>query len=400
MRPLALILPLAALSCAEEPCPAGSSRGADGLCVLSGDSGAADGSDGADGADGADGGDGSDGADGLDGDSGAVGFLGAGTHSLAAVEVTVIADASNDLVEPRDLAFDPFAPTRLWVVDRHDHAMVILTNPGTDSQSHWRSAGSEREHWLAKPSALAFGQEGFLATAHDSDNNVREGEDASFQMGPTLWPSDPARFDGGRPSHLDMVHDPALMNGIAWQEANVYWIHDGWNGCLTRMDFVEPHEPGGTWHSDAVVDRFACGQVGYLDGVPAHMEWDAGAGLLWFADPDRGHVASLDPTDATESRSLNGTDDAQRREWEGADLSPLAVDGLEQPSGLALHDGLLLVSDAATSRILALSTSGEVVDWLDTELPASSLAGLEVGPDGALWVVDRGAGRVLRYAAP
>ena len=61
---------------------------------------------------------------------------------------------------------------------------------------------------------------------------------------------------------------------------------------------------------------------------------------------------------------------------------------------------LVLVSDTGNSRIFALSKDGAVVDWLDTGLAMNALAGIEVGPDGALWVVDRANARVLRYAAP
>ena len=85
----------------------------------------------------------------------------------------------------------------------------------------------------------------------------------------------------------------------------------------------------------------------------------------------------------------------------GAELHALETgDLLDQPSGLALHGDLVLVSDTGNSRIFALSKDGAVVDWLDTGLERNALAGIEVGPDGALWVVDRADARVLRYAAP
>ncbi len=329
-----------------------------------------------------------------------MGFLGSGGHTLASVELTVVADASHDLVQPRDLAFDPDAPEHLWVVDRHDDAMVVLTNPGTSGMAHWRSAGLERSHWLAKPSAIAFGSPGYVATAHDSDGDPQGAQDPSMAMGPTLWPSSLSDFDGGRPSHLDMVHDPALMQGIAWERDLVYWIHDGWNRCLTRMDFVEPHEPGGTYHGDATVDRFVCGAVGYLEDVPAHMEWDADQALLWFADPDRGTVSTLDVSGATPEQTIDGADEALRQEWSGATLTAvLAGDPLVQPSGLALYGDLILVSDVSTGFLLAFRRDGTLADWLDTELGAGALAGITVGPDGALWVVDRASARVLRFAA-
>lgn len=416
MSPHRLLPLLLLVGCGEDDCPAGSSRQADGLCHLDdhgGDTGVADDED--DGTGGGDEGGGDEGG-GTGGDEGGgdegggdgggtgsegIGFLGGGTHSVDSVEVTAVVTSQQSLSTPRDLAFDPEAPTHLWITERNDDAMVIVTDPNTASQVAWKSTGSERHHWLAKPSAIAFGAPGFAATAHDDDGGVGPGQDASFQMGPSLWPTDLLAFDGGRPSHLDMVHDPANMQGIAWQEANVYWIHDGWNGCLTRMDFAEPHEPGGTFHSDADVDRFICGDVGYLYDVPAHMEWDHDAGRLYFNDPETASVRWLDPSTATEGENLRGTDSAARNLWTGETQGTvLAGDPLQRPSGLALHEGLILVSDPITSRITALTPEGEIVDWLDTGLEAGSLGGIEVGPDGALWVVDKLQARVLRYAAP
>lgn len=393
MRLLALSA-LALAACADEPCPAGSSRGADDLCVLDEDGGAG-------GTDGSDGADTTDGSDGTSGTGEGVALLGGGAHTLSAVDVSVMADEDDGLVKPRDLAFNPTsAETQLWITDRHDDAMVIIRNPGTDMHSAWRSSGIDRQHWLAQPVALAFGDNGYLATAHDDDGGARDGEDASFLMGPTLWDSDLAAFDGGRPSHLDMVHDPANMGGIAWETGNAYWVHDGYNQCITRMNFNEPHEPGGTWHDDAVVDRYACGLVGYVPDVPAHMVFDHDTGLLWIADPAKGHVASLDPTEWAPDGDVNGTDAAARTVMAGGELRALDAPDLEEPSGLALYDGVLLVSDPATSKILAYSQDGELLDWLDTELPTGALGGLEVGPDGALWVVNRADAQILRIAAP
>lgn len=405
MRTIFALLGLAACSPEKEvePCPEGSTRAADGLCYLddAGDAGDAGGDENTDEqAEDEDGGD----EEGTDVDvpetDGSVAFLGGGSHSLDAVSLTVIATADHGLVAPRDLAFDPFDQNQLWVVDRHDDAMVILSKPGSESMTAWRSSGMERDHWLAQPSALAFGAEGFLATAHDSDGMVPGDADPSFAMGPSLWPSDLLAFDGGRPSHLDMVHDPALSQGIAWEQDNVYWVHDGWNGCLTRLDFDEPHEPGGVYHSDADVDRHVCGEVGYLEGVPAHMEWDPETERLWFADPELGTVSVLDPSTGTEDRAVPGTDDASRHEWVGSTLTAVVSgEPLVQPSGLELYEDLVLISDPATSLILAFAREdGALVDWLDTELPAGSLAGITIGPDGALWLVDVREGRVLRLA--
>lgn len=64
---------------------------------------------------------------------------------------------------------------------------------------------------------------------------------------------------------------------------------------------------------------------------------------------------------------------------DGAGWSTLvsANDGeLEQPSGLALHGGVLYAADNATSRITAFSADdGARIDWVDLDVPPGSLMG-------------------------
>jgi hypothetical protein len=85
------------------------------------------------------------------------------------------------------------------------------------------------------------------------------------------------------------------------------------------------------------------------------------------------------------------------RSVDGATLSVLVAPGtLEQPSGLVLHGGFLYVSDHATSKIHAFDLTGRLVRSLDTGLPARSLAGLAVGPDAKIYLVDVVASRVMR----
>ena len=84
--------------------------------------------------------------------------------------------------------------------------------------------------------------------------------------------------------------------------------------------------------------------------------------------------------------------------------SPVATvfahEELLRPSGLAQVGSTLFVGDNETGRIWAIGTNGEVIDYLDTGLPDGALMGIEIGPDGNLWVVDaledRPAGRPPR----
>lgn len=77
-----------------------------------------------------------------------------------------------------------------------------------------------------------------------------------------------------------------------------------------------------------------------------------------------------------------------------------AEDGeLEAPSGVALADEVLYVTDNATSNITAFGLDGERLDWLDLDASAGSLMGLRMGDNGSLFVVDNLDERVLEISA-
>ena len=73
--------------------------------------------------------------------------------------------------------------------------------------------------------------------------------------------------------------------------------------------------------------------------------------------------------------------------------------GLQKPSGLELHDGLLYVSDYQSSKIFAFTLNGELVDWLDTGLPTGSLKGLAIQADGSIFAIDATSQRIVRFSA-
>jgi hypothetical protein len=79
----------------------------------------------------------------------------------------------------------------------------------------------------------------------------------------------------------------------------------------------------------------------------------------------------------------------------GASLTTL-VSGLNKPSGLEFHNGLIYVSEYGTGVISAYNTAGVKVNWIDTGLGANKLMGINFGPDGKLYCVDAGSHRMLR----
>ena len=338
-----------------------------------------------------------------------VDVLGGGTHSVANVDVTVMSMPAAMLNLPRDLAFHPDAQDELWVVNQGSHSVSIFHDAGMPTQWWTNDMGPNGEHFLAQPSALAFGPgTPFFATAHEEDDYTQGpppgGTPMDF-MGPTLWTSDSAVFEGGHLSHYDMLHNSPNAVGIAWDSNNRYWVYDGYHRSLTRYDFSSDHGPGGSDHSDGVIRRFVDGEVGYAPNISSHVIVHPVTGMVYAADTANARIVMLDPTTGIEGAALSPNyDGCSQRVVDGATLTTIvdgSLYGLVAPSGLELSDNMLFVSDNATSRILAFDLSGVLIDYLETGFPAGTLQGMAFDPrDGSLWVVDTLAGRVLRIAAP
>lgn len=337
-------------------------------------------------------------------DAGPMGLplLGNGTHSADAVSIGEVGAGLEAIWEPRDLAFNPEVPTQLWVMNHADSATIIFFDPGTPEEDWNKRMGFGHDHFLASPSALAFGAPGTFATVQETDQETQPSTPNDF-MGPTLWTSDIDVYDSGHASHLDMLHNSPNAVGLAWDYDNVYWVFDGYHQSITRYDFGGDHGLGGEDHSDGIIERYVEGEMGYVAGVSSHMQLDHATGLLYIADTGNSRIAVLDTGTGTEGGPIGPNyDGATMRSMTGATLSTL-IDGtavdLPRPSGLELHDGMIWVSDNERSKIVAFDMEGNVVDWLDLSSVVSSggLGGMAFGPeDGALYVLDVPANRILR----
>jgi sugar lactone lactonase YvrE len=330
--------------------------------------------------------------------------LGNGRHTSDAVEITTII-GEGELREPTDIAFRPDAPNNeLWITNRATFSMTIVRSPGTAEQMSTRHNALGNTHFMPKPSALAFGAPGFMATIHEIDEPTQASTPADF-MGPTLWPSDPTLFTGGHGSHLDMLHNTPNGVGIAWERDNVYWIVDGYHRSITRYDFALDHGPGQEDHSDGIIARCVEGMISYVPGVSAHAELDHETGLLYVADPGSGRVFALDTTSGTRGAELfPNYDGGEMYSVDNATLMTVIEGsevGLVQPSGLAIHDDMIVVSDAASSVIAAFDLETyELLDWIsiaDVAAPGS-LRGIDFDAEGRLYVADVSGSRVLRIA--
>lgn len=325
--------------------------------------------------------------------------LGNGAHTPDSVVRTVLADASVGLDRPRDVAFNPSSPGELWVINRGQpgtESMTVLFGVGTGSITADTYSGFGAQHFMAQPSAFAFGEPGSLATIHETDDLTQgpDGTPADF-MGPTLHDSTIPGFDGGHASHLDMLHNTPNGMGIAWEGAgNVYWVFDGYHSSLTRYDFRTDHGRGGADHSEAEVQRFVEGQVTWVENVPSHMEVDPALRVLYVADTGNNRVATLDIESGTPAGSIpgyyyDGLAANQMVMMSETGLGTL-VDGntvgMSQPCGLAIAGEILFVGDHASGYIYGFNRmTGDVIDYLDTGLGGGALGGITVDADGNLY---------------
>ncbi len=317
---------------------------------------------------------------------------------------TVIGTAGDGLNAVRDLAFDPNVPDLLWTFNMLSHGTVLYFAPGTAQQTAEERIDAYGQHFMAYVSSAAFGDNGKFASCQESRDewNVGPHEPDDF-MGPTLWPADlevfakvnqefpPAPLEG---SHLDMQHQSPLCMGIAHDEGSVYWALDGKRGSIVRYDFQHDHGPGGGDHSDGIITRYLDATFTRVANIPSHMEIDHATGLLYLADTGSGKLMRLDTASGTDAGKLAGEwDGATYTGVEGADFQVVA-EGLAEPSGIALHDGWIFVSEHGSGDIVALDLEGVEVDRLST--PAKRIMGITFGPAGDLWYVDAGANEVVR----
>ena len=334
--------------------------------------------------------------------------LGNGTHDIDEVVVEVLSTPQDGLNFPTDAEFKPDT-RQLWVTNRADFSIVIYDQAGLVDQSvaKYQDPLGNGPHFLAKPAALAFGDNGNLATAQQEGEVTQPGDpaDGSF-MGPTLWTSDLPTFKGGHESHLDMLHNSPLSSGIAFDTGNAYWVYDGRHGSLTYYDFNADHGLGGTDHEDGEIYRYVDGQMGYVNSVPSHLVWDRDASRLYAADTQHNRIVVLEPETAEMGGSISPNyDGCTMRYMSGAQLTTL-VDGetlempMSGPSGLEMFDDKLFVTDPFTGIIYAFDLDGKLLDWLDTGFPEGSLLGFTFDAEGSIYVTDAAANRLIKISAP
>ncbi len=323
-------------------------------------------------------------------------------------------------VEAPDLEFHPDR-NQLWVVNRRPAVegecsqsnpgsdrcrslagfTTLIDNPGAGEQSVQILEDGNSWHFMRRPPALAMGDNGNFATCGEAATGNFEDNDVMF-MGPSLWSTDLSIYaqpSGGNGSHLDMLHATPWCMGIAHEVGNVYWLFNGNVGSLDRYDFAEDHGPGNDDHSDGTVYRYVEGELSRVAGVPSHLVLDKDSNTLYVADTGNGRVVSIDITQGEPGSQFSPVYEplADFGFMNNVTVNEVIPSGvLQQPSGIALADGELLVSDHATGIVHAFSLeSGEETRSLDTGLGANAIAGIEWA-DGVLWFTHITEGKVYK----
>lgn len=333
--------------------------------------------------------------------------IGEGTLSADSASWTPILSGEDDLTDPRDLGFDPDG--RLWVANREDDHTFIVTDPGGSKQEVERRIDGYAEHFMEETAALSFespagaspeyGNE--FGSCGESRNTYDDTLRGNLFMGPVLWTTDLEIFANENPhglgSHLDMLHQSPLCVGIAWERDNVYWVFDGYHDAIVRYDFQEDHDVGQDDHSDGIVYQLAKPEVTRVADAPGHMMIDPDTGLLYVADTGGGRILELDPSTGERGANLRAENEPleEYAEWDGVEWREV-VTGLDRPGGLAVGDGVLYVAEYGTGVLHAFDLDGTTIQTRDTGWGEAAVYGIELGPDGDLWVVNQPDAQVLR----
>jgi DNA-binding beta-propeller fold protein YncE len=342
-----------------------------------------------------------EGTEGTDEPVSGIPILGDGTNDIGTLVMEEVASSADGISGVTDVKVHPDFPGEIWVTSQNNDAVVIVFDAGTDERTSKFNSAPGANHFLAKPMGIAFG-EGTMASTHEEDQPTQGAATPADFMGPTLWDSNAVNFDGGHPTHLDMLHNSPNSTGIAWDSANIYWVFDGAHNSITRYDFRNDHGYGGADHSDGVTSRYVEGEVKYVSGVASHMEIDHETGMLYVADTGNNRVAVLDTASGERGGAVfPNYDGVDQHAMTGASLETV-VDGednyMGRPAGLALHDGKIFVSDHQTGEIQAFDLEGNFLDFLQTDLGDGALGGIDFDDEGRMYLVDRNEDRVLRLS--
>ena len=331
----------------------------------------------------------------------------------------MLASEANGLAETTDVAIDPGSDDKLWTVNKELDRLVIFDSVST---------GAEVEivddpyalHFMEQVTSIAMGAPGTFATCQDGQNTYNDRAEGNGFTGPSLWSTDPdilgisnpeavAELGGDLGSHLDMLHESPECMGIAWDHDNVYWVFDGFNGDLVRYDFAEDHGPGFDDHCDGDIQRWVGLDLARVEDMVSHLVMDHETGMLYIADTGNGRILAVDTHTGVRGGDLSSVEEGACRgiydkpgpdhyEWEGGTVFEL-VSGLDDPTGIELHDDMIFVAESGASYLSAYTLEGELVDEAATGFAPGAMQGIAIDTEGNLWSANSMSSQLLFLSA-
>ncbi len=303
---------------------------------------------------------------------------------------------------PTDAPCEEFNATQAGCVELEGSVAIISGALGASPEGRVEK-DLNAWHFMRRPTSIAFAEGDFFATCHEARTGNYEDDFADF-MGPTLWTADPEIFakdpgPGLNGSHMDMLHLTPYCMGITHIEANAYFAFNGQAGALDYYDFSADHGPGHEDHSDGVLRRYAAGELKRLPDVPSHLAVDPATRAVYVADTGNSRVVRIDVSNATAGDKLLAYEAMKEsRTYEGAEVTEIVAAGVvDVPSGLALYQGALYVSDPSAGNIYAFALDGSPLASLETGLPSGALTGITIHEaTGTLFYTEQLEGKVYR----
>ena len=254
------------------------------------------------------------------------------------------------LDSPSALAMRP-GTLELWIANSGDDSLTIIDLDDPDSAQ--RLQDGYGEHFTARPSGIAFNEDGtFFAISNDSNNEVRDMEfvlnperESHFRnnnfMGPTLFSPETFALAGQNKAYLDdwpqpgISHDPP--DDIPEHQCPAEYWAQGLSQCAWPRQGSHLDMLHGNPLSTGVVH----------DAVNAYYVLDGcGVGDSRGSCDGPGHVARIDfNRDHQEGNGFHGDGVTQRY----IDLPYKRVDGV--PSGMMRHDGWVYYSDTGAGTV-------------------------------------------------
>ncbi|PCH98355.1 MAG: hypothetical protein COB85_01620 [Bacteroidetes bacterium] len=322
------------------------------------------------------------------------------TYSPNTFTYNEIGNSVDNVVIPMDLDFHPNG--ELWVVNLgiwngtggSGGTTITFYNPGKMGQQSLYRKDSNSKHFMALPSGIAFSLNGNFATS-PSVYDANDNGGAPF-TGPALWSSDSSIYaqpSGGNGSHLDMLHLSPYAMGIANEKDNIFWVFDSESNDIVKYDFASDHGPGNTDHDDGKVYRYEDIVVDRIDLTTAcHLAFGDDKKWLYIVDAGSLRVIRMDITTGTTGGTPSFTNYdglATYQKVSGATQEVVVSSGLVKPSGIAILNDRMLVSDNSTGEIIIYDISSiPAVEMKRLQTGSAGVMGITIGPEGRIWYVN------------